>query len=169
MGLLSIGIGNDAIRFSREGVILGMVPLNHVSAEGLAVFKRTNYDLQGSAGYQQFLEGALCGLTLAYGPPIPTSVEISASEAEQLLNAEVMTEPAKELHSIDASEVGTVEDVLLDPRPLPGQEIIVPGYTVHDGVVVGSVPKTAATQEIEAAKSLLADALPVSDSPDAAQ
>jgi len=116
------------IVFAVDGDIAGRLLNSNCHPEGLAAFKRTNYELQGSVGYQSFLQGTLAGLVLAFGP------------YGERRDPEDST--AKELQTIEPSEVGSVEGVLLDPVPLAGEEIIVPGHTVHDGVIAGTGEKT---------------------------
>ena len=126
---MSVHICEDSVAFVRDGELAGVMPIEAIHQEGLELFKKQNYELQGSVGYSTYLKGVLSGLTLAYGPSRLQRLSVAASGDG---------ESDREPQSIDASEVGTVEDVLLEPRPLPGEEIIMPGYTVYDGVVDAS-------------------------------
>ena len=147
---------------------------------GFEDFKRLNYGMQGNVHYQYFLQGVMAGIAVLAGPPIPTKIEIPIEAREQQTelppgsspagslddlatyvdahphkfgpDGEFVNDSPKELQTVEASEVGTVEDVLL--APVFSEEIIVPGITVHDGVIVGTgerTPEDITTSEIPAA------------------
>lgn len=106
MSDLSVHFCEDSITFVRDGELAGVMPIEAIHQEGLELFRKQNYELQGSVGYSAYLAGVLSGLTLAYGPPSLQRVPVAASTDGQ---------SDREPQSIDASEVGTVEDVLLEP------------------------------------------------------
>lgn len=106
MSELSVHFCEDSITFVRDGELAGVMPIEAIHQEGLELFRKQNYELQGSVGYSAYLAGVLSGLTLAYGPPSFQRVSVAASTDGQ---------SDSEPQSIDASEVGTVEDVLLEP------------------------------------------------------
>lgn len=166
MSELSVHICESSITFARDGRPAAVLPRNSVDPEGLSKFQNQNYQLMGSVGHQQYLEGVFAGLQVAFGPPTEALVELangadppqSASDLDLYVDAhphkfgpdgEFVNDSLKELQTVEASEVGTVEDVLL--QPVFSEEIIVPGITVHDGVIVGTgerTPEEITTSEI---------------------
>jgi hypothetical protein len=140
--ILSVSVTDVGLVFERDGMRAAL-PNEQLDERGLDEFRKLNYELQGTVGYQHFVDGVMAGISLLMGPP-----------------------NLMELQTIEPSEVGTVEGVLLDPGPLAGEEIIVPGHTVHDGVIAGTSDIAAAT-EVTAAEGATHGGLTPSRSPEA--
>jgi hypothetical protein len=162
---LSVHFSEDAITFADGGELLGKLKKTSVDPRGLEGFVKVNYTMQGTVAYQTFLQGVVAGLSLAFGPagePRADLEEISPTVAEQILSGEltaadlellpgeiVVPEPAKELQSISADEVGTVESVLagtevqhggLTTSRSPENETIVPSAETPAAVGETIVP-----------------------------
>lgn len=127
MSEVSVQFNEAEIVFAVDGEVAGRLLNSNCHPEGLAEFKRTNYDLQGSVVYQPFLRGTVAGLVLAFGP------------YGHRPDAEEST--AKVLQPSEPSEVGTVDSVLPDPELVSGE--LVSGI-VSGELVAGIVEETTA-------------------------
>ena len=111
MAELSVHICEDAITFVDGDEFLGKLKKTSVDPRGLQAFVKVNYSMQGTVGYQSFLQGVVAGVSLAFGP---------AGEARTDLEEASLTG--------ELTGDGSGETI---PELLPG-EIVVPGQTVHD-------------------------------------
>ena len=138
----SLSVTEDAIVFSNEGKLIGKLYKHQMHPQNIAEFTKANYNLQGTVKYDAWVAGAFAGLSLLLGEHMIgpedralTGDGTGEAVAELVPGEIVVPETAKELQSIGADEVGTVESVLagteeqlggLTPSRSPEGETFVP-------------------------------------------
>jgi hypothetical protein len=87
--LISVSVTGQGIVFERDAHRAAL-PNEQLDAKGVEEFKKLNYELQGTVGYQHFLDGVMAGVCLLMGPP-PMRGEIPAEVSDAIA---AITEPS---------------------------------------------------------------------------
>lgn len=85
MGELRVQFSDDTVSFSDDGVIVGKLLKTSVHPDGLQLFVEQYNELLGSVKYQPWLRGAMAGLSMVFGPPIPARLDLEEVAQRRLV------------------------------------------------------------------------------------